>query len=44
MWWGRKGMKRRVEAIVANTDRRMIDIVDALGDDLPVFHPTEVGS
>lgn len=44
MWWGRKGMKRRVEAIVANTDRRMIDIVDALGDDLPVFEPEKANS
>ena len=37
MWWGREGMKDRVAALVANTDRRMIDVVNELGDDLPVF-------
>lgn len=39
MWWGRTGMKDRVAAIVADTDRRMIDVVNELGDDLPVFEP-----
>ena len=37
MWWGRSGMKNRVEQIVANSRRRMIDMVDALGEDLSVF-------
>jgi hypothetical protein len=39
MWWGRKGMKDRVVSVVANTDRRMIDVVNELGDNLPVFQP-----
>ncbi|MEM7139953.1 MAG: DUF3473 domain-containing protein [Actinomycetota bacterium] len=42
MWWGRKGMKNRVEAIVSNTERRMIDIVKELPADLPVFEPAVV--
>ena len=37
MWWGRKGMKDRVASLVANTERRMIDVVNELCDDLPVF-------
>ena len=38
MWWGRAGMKKRVGAIVADTDRRLIDIAESLGD-LSVFEP-----
>lgn len=37
MWWGRSAMKDRVVSIVADTDRRMIDLVNALGEDVPVF-------
>lgn len=38
MWWGRTGMKRRVERIVAGTERRLIDVVNELGD-VPTFEP-----
>jgi len=38
MWWGRKGMKQRVEGIVAHNERRLIDVVNGLGD-IPTFEP-----
>ncbi|MEQ8841765.1 MAG: polysaccharide deacetylase family protein [Acidimicrobiales bacterium] len=41
MWWGRKGMAGRVQRIVAGTDRRLIDVVDALGE-VPTFDPESV--
>jgi peptidoglycan/xylan/chitin deacetylase (PgdA/CDA1 family) len=39
MWWGRSGMKERVGDIVANSDRRLIDMVNDFTD-LPVFEPS----
>lgn len=41
MWWGRTGMKRRVERIVAGTERRLIDVVSELGD-VATFEPEPV--
>lgn len=41
MWWGRTGMKHRVESIVANSERRLIDVVDELGENLPGFEPED---
>jgi len=38
MWWGRKGMKSRVQSVVGGTDRRMIDVVNELGE-IPTFEP-----
>lgn len=38
MWWGRAGMKERVGGIVANTEQRLIDMVETFTD-LPLFDP-----
>lgn len=43
MWWGRSGMRGRVERLTAGCDRRMVDVVDSLGE-LPTFTPEEVSS
>ena len=41
MWWGRAGMARRVERLVAGSDRRMVDVVAGLGP-LERFEPREI--
>lgn len=38
MWWGRAGMGARVSAVVADTDRRLVDMVPSFGT-LEVFDP-----
>ena len=38
MWWGRKGMAARVKGIVADSERRLIDVVHGLGE-VPTFAP-----
>ena len=41
MWWGRAGMKHRMERLVAGSDRRMVDVVAELGELAP-FAPEEI--
>jgi len=41
MWWGRGGMRRRMERLVAGNDRRMVDVIAELGE-LERFDPREV--
>jgi peptidoglycan-N-acetylglucosamine deacetylase len=38
MWWRRAGMKERVGTIVADSDRRLIDLTDTFSE-LPLFEP-----
>ena len=43
MWWGRAGMRSRVEELVGGGTARMVDVVDRLGDP-PVFDPEEIAA
>lgn len=38
LWWGRSAMKERVGGLVADGQRRLIDVAESL-QDLPVFEP-----
>ncbi len=41
LWWGRSRMKERVRRIVADSERRLVDVATSLTD-LPVFEPGPV--